>query len=410
VLDKSKNQVSKLKHIKSGLAIYQTGRSPFWYARLWDSIAKKYVSKSTKETSRIDAIEAALEFADTYRKNVDPSQAATKDRSFETFARKFDAFNKAKGANARSYSDGRKILFREGDGLISYFGKYDVGKITSGEMRDFLVHLDSRREQPLANSTKAKQCMMVHQVLRLAFEDGLIDKIPDAPKLKTVDKPRVTFTEKEYKKLMTVARQCAQRGDVVRGVKMTHKHVHIFAFIVHSFLRPTEKELFGLRHVDVEVRTDPKHLVMSVHGGKTGFRKAATLSFALVLYSSTRMVLRKSDPDSPRELTTPDPDEYVFMPEYKNRATAVSTARRIFNHVLDVSGLKYDSNGNARSPYSLRHFSLQSRLRNSKGKVNIYWLAKNAGTSVEQLERFYLKNMELSPEQVENLQTLGDGD
>lgn len=41
-------------------------------------------------------------------------------------------------------------------------------------------------------------------------------------------------------------------------------------------------------------------------------------------------------------------------------------------------------------------------------KVNIYWLAKNAGTSVEQLERFYLKNMELSAEQVENLQTLGD--
>jgi len=96
------------------------------------------------------------------------------------------------------------------------------------------------------------------------------------------------------------------------------------------------------------------------------------------------------------------------MPEYANRAAAVSTARRNFNHVLDVAGLKYDSNGNARSPYSLRRFALQSRLRNSKGKVNIYWLAKNAGTSVEQQERFYLKNMELSAEQVENLQTLGD--
>ncbi len=132
------------------------------------------------------------------------------------------------------------------------------------------------------------------------------------------------------------------------------------------------------------------------------------LSCDLVLYSSTRMVLRKPADSPVREIMTPEPDEYVFMPEYANRATAVSTARRIFNHVLDVSGLKLDSNGNARSPYSLRHFALQSRLRGSKGKVNIYWLAKNAGTSVEQLERFYLKNMELSPEQVENLQTLGD--
>ncbi len=395
--NKSKNQILKLKHIKSGLAIYQTGRSPFWYTRLWDTVTKKYVRKSTKETSRIDAIEAALEFADTYKNNIDPSQAVTKDRSFEAYALKFDDFNKAKGTNARSHSDGHKILFREGDGLISYFGKYDVGKITSGVMRDFLVHLDSRRLEPLANSTKAKQCMMVRQVLRLAFEDGLIDKIPEAPKLKTVDKPRVTFTQLEYKKLMTVARQCAERGDVVRGVKMTHRHVHVYSFIVHSFLRPTEKELFGLRYRDVEMRSKPTHLVMRVHGGKTGYRTAATLKFAVLLYKSTFMAL-----------TTPDPDAYVFMPEYKNRATAVSTSRRIFNHILDQAGLKCDSNGNTRSPYSLRHFALQSRLRSSKGKVNIYWLAKNAGTSVEQLERFYLKNMELSAEQVENLQTLGD--
>lgn len=115
--------------------------------------------------------------------------------------------------NARSCSDGRKILFREGDGLISYFGKYDVAKITSGTMRDFLVHLDSRRAEPLASSTKAKQCMVVRQVLRLAFEGGLIDRIPEALKLRTVDKPRITFTELEYKKLIKTARDCATCGD-----------------------------------------------------------------------------------------------------------------------------------------------------------------------------------------------------
>lgn len=57
-----------------------------------------------------------------------------------------------------------------------------------------------------------------------------------------------------------------------------------------------------------------------------------------------------------------------------------------------------------------RHFALQSKLRNSKGKVNISWLTKNAGTSTEQLERFYLKNMTQSAEQVDNLQKSGDED
>ena len=37
--------------------------------------------------------------------------------------------------------------------------------------------------------------------------------------------------------------------------------------------------------------------------------------------------------------------------------------------------------------------------------MNIFNLAKNAGTSVEQLERFYLKNLEMNDDLVENLQT-----
>lgn len=42
-----------------------------------------------------------------------------------------------KGArNKYAFSDEYKILYREGDGVVSYFGKYDVGKITSGMVRD----------------------------------------------------------------------------------------------------------------------------------------------------------------------------------------------------------------------------------------------------------------------------------
>lgn len=56
--------------------------------------------------------------------------------------------------------------------------------------------------------------------------------------------------------------------------------------------------------------------------------------------------------------------------------------------------------------YSLCHWAIQSRLHNSLGKVNLHWLAKNAGTSVDQLQRFYLKNKGLSPEQIRNLHSV----
>ena len=44
----------------------------------------------------------------------------------------------------------------------------------------------------------------------------------------------------------------------------------------------------------------------------------------------------------------------------------------------------------------------------SHGKVNIFNLAKNAGTSVEQIERFYAKHLPLSREMAKNLQSFGE--
>ena len=58
--------------------------------------------------------------------------------------------------------------------------------------------------------------------------------------------------------------------------------------------------------------------------------------------------------------------------------------------------------------YSLRHTAICMRIINSKGMVNIYNLAKNAGTSVEQIERFYAKHLPLSGELVENIQSFGE--
>jgi len=43
------------------------------------------------------------------------------------------------------------------------------------------------------------------------------------------------------------------------------------------------------------------------------------------------------------------------------------------------------------------------RILKSEGEVNILNLAKTAGTSIETLERFYLRRLPLSPEMARNL-------
>ena len=45
------------------------------------------------------------------------------------------------------------------------------------------------------------------------------------------------------------------------------------------------------------------------------------------------------------------------------------------------------------------------RIILSHVEVNVFNLAKNAGTSVEQIERFYSRNLPLSAEMVENFQS-----
>jgi hypothetical protein len=81
---------------------------------------------------------------------------------------------------------------------------------------------------------------------------------------------------------------------------------------------------------------------------------------------------------------------------------------RMFNALLDRAKLKRDSvTGETRSVYSLRHTAICMRLIKSEGEVNIFNLAKTAGTSVEQIERFYARHLPLSSEMAKNLQTFG---
>ena len=82
-------------------------------------------------------------------------------------------------------------------------------------VREYLLFLDKQRDKPLALSTESKRCGVIRQVLMLALKDGVIDIIPPMPKQRRVDKPRVSFTEAEYKLLLKTAREIADEGNTV---------------------------------------------------------------------------------------------------------------------------------------------------------------------------------------------------
>ena len=59
-----------------------------------------------------------------------------------------------------------------------------------------------------------------------------------------------------------------------------------------------------------------------------------------------------------------------------------------FQRVLEEAGLLYDTNGNKRSLYSLRHTYATFQILYNK-HIDFHTLAKNMGTSIAMLERHY---------------------
>jgi hypothetical protein len=99
-------------------------------------------------------------------------------------------------------------------------------------------------------------------------------------------------------------------------------------------------------------------------------------------------------------------EDYIFLPRYQNRVTASKIIQRQFKELLTRAKVEDDPiSGMKHTIYSLRHTAICMRIILSEGQVNIFNLAKNAGTSVDQIERFYARNLPLSKEMAVNLQS-----
>jgi integrase len=81
-----------------------------------------------------------------------------------------------------------------------------------------------------------------------------------------------------------------------------------------------------------------------------------------------------------------DPNDYLFMPDFENRTTAMGKLGKIFAEIIKRTKLG-ETTGKNLTLYSLRHTAIMYRLE--KGDVDTLTLAKNARTSQAVIEKFY---------------------
>lgn len=376
----SVNSHTHKKTVEKGLTIYKTGRSRYWQARLWDRLNDKYITRSTCETDRREASIVARNWKDAHLRNASSHlvDIANSDDAFEYYARMIPITAK----------DDWVILKRSNDGVLAYFGCHNVKFISTGAIRKYLETLNANRQEPLANSTLKKHVIVIRKALRFAQEDGKIVSIPESPKLpESRNRPRPGFEPDDFYRFYEFLNDERNIGN------LSTEFVNIVAFTVFTFIRPSENELMGIRVKDVKLKTNDQGEYLEIEiQGKNGYRVAASLPQATSLFK--KQIARFDLTD----------DDFLWYPNTSNRSYAFRRFSRIFTKQLKKSGFQFTADGQKRSAYSLRHFSLTSRLTSSGGKINIFSLAKNAGTSVDMLEKHYIKHLKLNKKIVANLQ------
>ena len=399
--------IESIKGYPEKLIIFRVPASPFWWTRYFDG---KPIKRSTKTTNKRDAIAFAKQFYETLLVNKRLGKSNNpRETSFIRAAEEVledDARKAERGELSASYVANHKSVIR--GHIADFLGKYEVGDIDYAVLDKFKTYLAGKA---LSTSTIKLNFVFVKKILDHAQRKGVIQSTPLLPKTKTEDNARGYFALPEYALLRRSAHRLRGKrfelkrqigdgeedGDPVkykklRNIDVTDEIALLIPFMVYTFIRPTDLKQIKHRHIEIRQGQDGKdYLWMPIPTSKKHDKPMTSMPRAAIFYKRLK-ANRLAELRNPKAKLD---DEYVFMPQHLNRAYAYRQLARQFDVLLEQTALRESTDGEARTLYSLRHTSLMYRLRYG-GHINPLILANNARTSVEMLERFYLKQLESS--------------
>jgi integrase len=390
--------VEPITTVAPRVAIYRTNASPYWQARVL--IQGRYRVKSTKERSKIAARDAAIEIYNALVLKAPPSTPV--EFTFAAYAHRYltKLLTKVERGelNAKYVRTvANQFLGNKDWGLLKTFGHRDARSIPARVLNDYMEGLTH------SSSTRNSILSAFRGVMEIVKEDHPTAIIPDTKNAPRDDKPRPMFwfeplVEKcEFKELLWTAMEAAENKDTFkdatgRNLTITHELHDFILFAVGSFLRPHHSELFGVRYKDVIIPTGSDGLQLTIPDGKTGFRHVNTLDMAKDAF----LRQRKRNPNA-------KPDDYVWFHSKRSLDTVMARVASQFNYILKKGDLKRcPKTGQERTLYSLRHTAISMCLWSNP--ETIYLLARNAGTGVDMIERFYAKHLPNRPEMAAKIQ------
>jgi integrase len=271
---------------------------------------------------------------------------------------------------------------------LKFFSGRRVDNLRKGDFSDYWMwrRENSAKVNPMtgksvpyfpSNNSLRRESVALRNMFSYAVDKGWMTGIPEMniPSLEKNRRP--SFTVGEWRLLTRRMREWVKEGQkwgsVGRDRFLSQQYVLILANCGARI-----GEVRGLRWSDLSTQVDgDSKRLMALVNGKTGEREivfqAGSEAYVKRVYD-----LRKSELDN-----DPPYDGHVFC---TTDGKPIGSFRKGFDSMLRFCELSYDAKGDKRSLYSLRHFYATQRLSE---EVSPFLLARQMGTSVEMLERFY---------------------
>ncbi len=285
------------------------------------------------------------------------------------------------------------VLYNRLDSVIlPALGQYAVADIDYVVLQNFTNSLSER----FTSVTVSQYLIAVCKVLSLAVSLGAIPNLPVFPKVKAQTNSRGPFTPTEYWQLMRTSRALCglPAPDDVNSLRTRYglrssDHTvppdlaWVIGFMVNSFIRPSDLKTLKHKHVEI-VKNAHTYLRLTLPATKSHDKPIVTLQPAVRVYRALTKHHRLQN--------NAKPNDYLFLPQHKDRSYAARVLAYYFNCVMAETGLKHGARGQPRSLYSLRHSSITFRLLYGHG-IDLLTLARNARTSVDMINRHYASTL-----------------
>lgn len=352
------------------------GLVPKYSVRLKVPGSNKYKVLSTKTSDRNEAVRTAMNLYDDLYHQV----RTTGSIHTNTYADVFEKWRQSKenGYGVGSKKD-RSVEYAETYSL-DYFGKMRIDQITP---KDFHKYWDWRKvnfkKKKPSDETLNRERNAIQGFFRYALQHGYLTTPLKIPKLETKGiNRRPTFTLPEWKKITTGMRVWVEDGRANGHWRERFVLQQYVLLLSNSGIRIGEMRDVTWDDVSSVDGDDGKLIIIKVNG-KTGMREVVCNPGSEV-YLQRLYDLRKEELGGVGPALT----EPVFINPHTG--SPITSFKVGFNSMLKSCGVPIVKDGMNRTIYSLRHFYGTQRLR---GNINPYILAKNMGTSVEMIEKFY---------------------